>query len=260
MSEATKSEIAFKVAIVTGASRGIGYACALSLAAAGFRVFLAADGTEEELASATAACNSVHPHGAESAFGIFDLANPAMASKIASAAHEALGRVDVLVNNAAIRIRRPFGEFSAEDFDRVFAVNLRGAFLLSQAVLPFLRDVGGGRIIHMASQLGIVADRGAALYSMTKAAIIHLTRVMALELAPENILVNAVSPGPVGTEYYMQRLQREPDLLRQRLEAVPANRLGTPAEIAEVVTFLASTGATYLQGHNLVVDGGYIIH
>jgi NAD(P)-dependent dehydrogenase (short-subunit alcohol dehydrogenase family) len=260
MGSSISSDCVSKVAIVTGASRGIGHACALSLAAAGFRIFLAADGTEEELASASAACNTLHPHGAKSEFGLFDLADPAAASSIASAAHGALGRVDVLVNNAAIRIRRPFGEFSAEDFDRVFAVNLRAVLLVSQAVLSFLRDVGGGRIIHMASQLGMVADRGAALYGMTKVAIIQLTRVMALELAPENILVNAVSPGPIGTGYYLQRLQREPGLLKQRIEAVPANRLGTPEEIAEVVTFLASTGATYLQGHNLVVDGGYVIH
>lgn len=260
MSEDPSTAENHKVAIVTGASRGIGRACSLALAKAGFRVFLAAEGTEQELAEATAACDLAHPRGARSEFGVFDLADPIAAASIGKAAHETFGRVDVLVNNAAIRIRRPFGEFSSDDFDKVFAVNLRAVLLLSQAVLPFMRQVGGGRIIHMASQLGVVADSGASLYGMTKAAMIHLTRIMALELAPENILVNAVSPGPIGTEYYLQRLQREPELLQQRLQAVPANRLGTPEEIAEVVVFLASTGAAYIQGHNLVVDGGYVIH
>lgn len=248
------------VAIVTGASRGIGMACAKALAKAGFRIFLIAEGTEDELAAVTAACTREHPQEASSQFAIFDLEDSGAAAQIVAAAHAALGRVDVLVNNAGIRIRRPFGEFSPEDFDRVFAVNLRAAVLLSQAVLPLMRQAGGGRIIHIASQLGIVADPGSALYGMTKAALIHLTRVMALELAAENILVNAVSPGPIATEYYLQRLEREPDLLHQRLASVPAKRLGAPEEVAEVVTFLATTKAAYIQGHNLVVDGGYVVH
>ena len=249
-----------KVAIVTGASRGIGAACATALARAGFQVYLVADGTQDELRAVAAACECAHPDAAPCRFGMFDLAEPSSATAITAAAGDAFGRIDVLVNNAAIRIRRPFGEFSAEDFDRIFAVNLRATLLLSQAVLPFMRQAGTGRIIHMASQLGLVADPGATLYGMTKAALIHLTRIMALELAQENILVNAVSPGPIGTEYYLQRLQREPALLEQRLAAVPAKRLGTPEEIAEAVVFLASTPATYIQGHNLVVDGGYIVH
>jgi len=249
-----------KVAVVTGASRGIGAACAIYLARAGFQIFLVADGTEEELRARTAECENTHPEKARCAYAIFDLADPAAAETIANAAHNELGRIDVLVNNAAIRIRRPFGEFSSGEFDKLFAINLRAVLLLSQAVLPFMRDVGGGRIIHMASQLGMVADPGSALYGMSKAALIHLTRVMALELAAENIIVNSVSPGPIGTEYYLQRLSREPDLLERRLSAVPAKRLGTPEEIAAAVTFLASTEATYIQGHNLVADGGYIIH
>ncbi|MCC6609268.1 MAG: SDR family oxidoreductase [Burkholderiales bacterium] len=248
-----------RAAVVTGASRGIGAACAIALARAGFQVFLVADGTEDELRAVATACEHAHPDAAPCAFGVFDLAESSSAKAIAAAAYDAFHRIDVLVNNAAIRIRRPFGEFSAEDFDRIFAINLRAALLLSQAVLPFMRRAGGGRIIHMASQLGLVADPGAALYGMTKAAMIHLARIMALELAQENILVNAVSPGPIGTEYYLQRLRREPGLLEQRLAAVPAKRLGTPEEVAEAVVFLASTAATYIQGHNLVVDGGYII-
>lgn len=249
-----------KVAIVTGASRGIGAACAVDLARSGFQVYLVADETAEELREVTIACESAHPRKARCAYGLFDLADPAAAKAIAGTAHRELGRIDVLVNNAAIRIRRPFGEFSSDDFDKVFAVNLRAVVLLSQAVLPLMRELGGGRIIHMASQLGIVADPGSALYGMSKAAMIQLTRVMALELATENIIVNAVSPGPIGTEYYLKRLEREPDLLERRLSAVPAKRLGTPEEIAAAVTFLASTQATYIQGHNLVIDGGYIVH
>jgi NAD(P)-dependent dehydrogenase (short-subunit alcohol dehydrogenase family) len=249
-----------KVAIITGASRGIGAACAIDLARAGFRIFLVADETEAELQTISAACRQAHPTNAASEYGIYDLSDPGAALAITQAAQAAFGRIDVLVNNAAIRIRHPFGEFTADEFDKVFAVNLRATFLLSQAVLPAMRALGGGHIIHMASQLGLVADPGAALYGMTKAAMIHLTRIMALELAAENICVNAVSPGPIGTEYYLKRIEREPALLAQRLAAVPAKRLGTPEEIAAAVTFLATAQASYIHGHNLVVDGGYVVH
>lgn len=248
-----------KVAVVTGASRGIGRATARALAAAGIRVFLVADGTEEELESAIAECRAAHPAKAEAHYGIFDLERADAAQAIVDATLAAFGRVDILVSNAGIRIRRPYTEFSAADFDRIVAINLRAGFLLSQAVVPAMRAAGGGRIIVIASQLGIVADPGAALYGMTKAALIHLTRSLALELAADGIMVNAVSPGPIATEYYEQRLQREPELLQRRLEAIPLKRLGRTEEVADLVTYLATTSATFIHGSNVVIDGGFVI-
>jgi NAD(P)-dependent dehydrogenase (short-subunit alcohol dehydrogenase family) len=248
-----------RVAVVTGASRGIGRAAARALAGAGMDVFLAAEGTEEELRAACAECTAAGA-GARARYGVFDLSQPSAAEAVAAGAMAAFGRIDVLVNNAGIRIRKPFGEFSADDFDAVVAVNLRAAFLLSQAVLPAMRAAGEGRIIHMASQLGMVADPGGALYGLTKAALIQLTRSMALELAPEGILVNAISPGPIATDYYQARLDREPELLKRRLASLPIGRLGTPEEIADTVAFLATTTVKFMTGANLVVDGGYVIH
>ena len=145
-------------------------------------------------------------------------------------------------------------------FSRVAAVNLRAPFFASQAVLPLMREAGGGRIIHVASQLGSVAARDTALYSATKAALIQLTRSMALELAGENILVNAVSPGPTATEYLKKHAYKTPEERAQRLGTVPMGRFGEPPEIANAVLFLASGDASFVHGHNLVVDGGYIIH
>lgn len=249
-----------KVAIVTGASRGIGRATARALAAAGLRVFLVADGTREELEAACAECEAAHPRRAKMGWGAFDLGAADVAQSVVSAALAACGRLDVLVSNAGIRIRRPFGEFTAADFDQVVAVNVRAGFLLAQASVAPMRAAGGGRIIFMASQLGIVADPGAALYGLTKAALIHLAKSLALELAPDGITVNAVSPGPIGTEYYEQRLQREPELLKRRLAAIPLGRLGRPDEVAAAVTFLATTEATFVHGSNLVIDGGFVIH
>ena len=247
-----------RAAIITGASRGIGRAIALALAQAGLDLYLVADGTQDELESACAECKRAG--AARAAYGLFDLSRAASTGAIAKAALDAHGRIDVLVNNAGIRIRHPFGQFKADEFDAVVAVNLRAAFLLSQAVLPAMRAAGGGRIVHIASQLGLVADPGSALYGITKAGLIHLTRSMAYELGPEGILVHAVSPGPILTEFYRQRLQREPDLLGRRLARSPVGRLGTPEEIAEVVAFLVTTSATFMTGGNVVVDGGYITH
>jgi NAD(P)-dependent dehydrogenase (short-subunit alcohol dehydrogenase family) len=249
-----------KVAIVTGASRGLGRACSKALSKAGYVIYLVADGSREELTAAADECAACHPRGEASRYGVFDLRDPCAPEQVASAASDTFGRIDLLLNNAGIRVRRSFGEFTADDFDRVFGVNVRAALLLSQAVLPEMRRAGGGRIIHMASQLGLVADPGATIYGMTKAALIQLTRNMALELATEGIVVNAVSPGPIATDYYLARIEREPELLEQRLAAVPAKRLGTEEEVAAAVTFLATTDATYIQGHNLVIDGGFVIH
>lgn len=246
-----------RVALVTGASRGLGRAIAIALAAAGMRVFLVADGTRAELAAAAQACEAAHPRGAPMASGAFDLALPDAPRAAVEAALGAFGRLDVLVSNAGIRLRRPFLECTADDFDRMVAVNLRAGFLLAQAATPALRAAGGGRIIFVASQLGIVADAGAALYGMTKAALIHLAKSLALELAADGISVNAVSPGPIAAEPGAQ--DRDPELLARRLAAIPLQRLGRPDEVAAAVTFLATTEATFVHGANLVVDGGFVI-
>jgi NAD(P)-dependent dehydrogenase (short-subunit alcohol dehydrogenase family) len=247
-----------KIALVTGASRGIGRATARALAGAGANVFLIADGTREQLEAAAAECQQAFA-GARAEFGVFDLADPTAPQRIVDAAAKAFGRIDVLVNNAGIRIRKPFGEFTNADFDLGVAVNLRAPFMLSQAVLPVMRRQRGGRIIHVASQLGSVATPNSALYGLAKAGLIHLTKSMALELAPENIMVNAVSPGPTETEYMHERWKNEPGIREKRVAEIPLGRYGSPEEIAEAILFLAATDAQFIQGHNLVIDGGYNI-
>jgi NAD(P)-dependent dehydrogenase (short-subunit alcohol dehydrogenase family) len=242
-----------KVALVTGASRGIGRETALALAAKGFTLFVAAEGTVGELDAVVTDCRQ---RGAPDArHAVADLSQPGAAETMVAAALAAFGRIDVLVNNAGIRCRKPFGTFTRADFAAVVEVNLAAAFFASQAVLPAMRLQGGGRIIHVASQHGSVASEENALYGTTKAALIHLARNMAFELAREGIVVNTVSPGPIATQYNLDTWGRQPG----KLETM-TSRVGRPEEIAEAIVFLATTEGSFIHGHDLVVDGGYIIH
>jgi NAD(P)-dependent dehydrogenase (short-subunit alcohol dehydrogenase family) len=248
-----------KVAIVTGASspEGLGAAIARRLAGSGARLLLTADGPRDTLDGVARECAGLQGDPAAVLPHVADLADPLAAVAMVAEAERRFGRVDLLVNNAGIRINRKFGEFSVAEFDQTVAVNLRAPFLASQAVLPAMRRQGGGRIVHIASQLGSVAYQTRTIYGMTKAALIHLGKSMALELAPDNIQVNTVSPGPIATRPI---LDRSPAEQAARLSYVPMARFGRPDEVAEVVHWLLTTEAAYLTGHDLIVDGGYTIH
>jgi NAD(P)-dependent dehydrogenase (short-subunit alcohol dehydrogenase family) len=204
-----------------------------------------------------AACRALAGNAQRIEGRTFDLATPGEAEAMVAAALDALGRVDILCNNAGLRISKPFGDFTRKDFDACIQVNLAAPFFASQAVLPAMRRQGGGRIIHTASQLGLIAAETRAIYGLTKAALIHLTKSMALELAAENILVNAISPGPTSTGPILERARQNPALSKERLARIPLGRFGTPEEIAEIAWFLATTPAAFLQGANIVIDGGY---
>ena len=253
------SSLTGKVALVTGASCGIGRAIAIELAKAGAALYLAADGTREELSAVAAECRS-HNAFCRAEFGLFDIGNADEVQMMVDAAIASLGRVDILVNNAGIRIRHPFGEYSAAEFDKLIGINVRGPFLASQAVIPGMRANGGGRIITIASQNGIVAAANSALYGVSKAALIYMSKAMAFELAKDNVMVNAVSPGPIETEFTRERMEKEPGHRELRASQIPLHRWGKPEEVALAVLFLASTEATFVHGSNLVIDGGYIIH
>jgi gluconate 5-dehydrogenase len=242
-----------QVALVTGASRGLGRVIALDLADEGASLHLVADETEEELAQVAAACAERCP-AARISRATLDLSQPDVPAAMVDAAVGEHGRIDILVNNAGVRIRKPFGQFSADDFDQLMAVNLRAPMLAAQAASTHMRARGAGRIINVASQLGTVTDTNASLYGMSKAALLYLTRAMAVELAQFGIVVNAVSPGTTATEFILTTMTDAQ--LASRMEHIPAGRLGRPDEIAQAVVFLATTPSTFLLGHNLIIDGG----
>lgn len=252
-----------KVAIVTGASSpvGIGAAVARRLAASGARLLLVADESPEAVAKECAGLLGDGDVGTDGVVPLTaDLGDADAVLSMVAEAERRFGRIDLLVNNAAIRLNRNFGDFTAAEFDKAVAVNLRAPFLASQAVLPSMRRQGGGRIVHVASQLGSVAYQTRTIYGMTKAALIHLAKSMALELARENIQVNTVSPGPIATQPLLDRARDQPEESARRMNYVPMGRFGRPDEIGEVVHWLLTTDASFLTGQDLIVDGGYTIH
>ena len=243
-----------KVALVTGSSSGIGKATALALADLGAALYVTAEAGEDALGEVAAACRK--RSGRDARFGIFDLSQVGAAEAMVADALAAFGGINILVNNAGVRRRKPFGTFTQEDFDLLVNVNLRSPFFACQAVLPAMRKAGGGRIINVASQRSLSAKQDISLYGITKAGIAYLSQTMAVELAKEGIGVNTVSPGPIETQYSTDRLADQPEMRQRMTAAVPQGRFGKPEEVAEVIVFLAASNGNYVQGMNILVDGG----
>ena len=241
-----------KVALVTGAGSGIGRAIALALADAGAAVGCAdIDAAAAKATSDAAAGGRAHPLGCD-----VSREDDAVATVTATVA--AFGALHVLVNAAAAT--DPNGsvlDLTRADWDRVFAVNVTGAFLMSKAALPAMITAGGGSIIHIASQLGRVGGEKRAVYCATKGALIQLAKAMAIDHAAQNIRVNTLSPGAVATQRLVYRYG---DMETARRLGGPKhllNRLGEPDEIAHAALYLASDASSFMTGSDLLVDGGY---
>ncbi len=253
-----------RVAVITGTSspQGIGRAIARRFAAAGASLYLVAGrGTAAQLREAVAECRQLGKGlGGSCRSGVHDLAAPGAPEKMIEVADRLFGRIDVLVNNAATSVKLDFGEIPRDRVEEVLAVNLLAPFFASQAVLPTMRRQKGGRIIHVGSQLGSVANDKRAVYGMSKAALAYLAKAMAYELAPDGIIVNTISPGPTLTGVVAAAMQKDSRLEKQRKAYMRINRLGRPQEIADVAFFLATGAPVLLPGQHILGDGGYTSH
>jgi NAD(P)-dependent dehydrogenase (short-subunit alcohol dehydrogenase family) len=239
-----------KVAIVTGAARGIGLGIARWFLARGHSVAMLDidEATLQAAAHELGGPPRVLPLGC-------DVADPAQVRAAMEAVDRAFGRADALVNNAGVAIFKPIGDTTFEEWRSVLAVNLDGPFLCTQACVPLMRRHGGGSVVNIASISGLRASTLRVAYGTSKAALIHLTKQQAVELGTVGIRVNAVAPGPVETE--MAKQVHTPAIRKDYHDVIPLNRYGLVEEIAEVVGFLCSDAAGYVNGQVLAADGGF---
>jgi 3-oxoacyl-[acyl-carrier protein] reductase len=237
-----------KVALVTGASRGIGAACALTLGRAGYRVAVHYRGAEDK---ARAVCAGL-PDGQGVPFK-FDLAEAGACQELVKVVKDELGAIDVLVNNAGVAIDQLLAFAKPEDFDVLLATNLKPVFLLSKFAAKVMIRQKGGRIINLSSVVGHTGNPGQSMYAATKAAITGFTQSIAQELAGFGILCNCVAPGFIETD--MTGALKE-ETRQAILGRVPLKRLGRPEEVGDVVAFLASPAASYVTGTTIHVNGG----
>jgi 3-oxoacyl-[acyl-carrier protein] reductase len=234
------------VALVTGASRGIGAATARALACDGWAIGVNYRGDE---AGAAATVAAIEADGGRAYAVRADIADPAAAGPLVDAIEERLGPVVCLVNNAGIRADALSPQLSDEDWDGVVETNLSGAFRLTRRVIGPMIRARRGRIVNVASIVGQRANPGQANYAAAKGGLIAFTKTVAAEVARRGVTVNAVAPGLIETDM-------TEDVGEQLLAAVPARRAGTPDDVAACVRFLASDGAAYVTGTTLTVDGG----
>ncbi len=238
-----------RTALVTGSTRGIGRAIAEALAAAGARV--AVVGRDQAKAAEAAAAIG----GGAQGFAA-DVGDPASITALIAAVEQAFGQIDILVNNAGLTRDNILFRLKDDDWDTVVDANLRGAFLTIRATARGMIKRRWGRIINIASIVGITGNKGQANYAASKAGLIGLTKSVAKELGSRNVLVNAVAPGFIETD---MTAAMTPEARAALSGQIPLERLGSPRDIAGVVTFLASDYASYITGQTLVVDGGMVM-
>ncbi len=237
-----------KTAIVTGATQGIGLACAQRLVAEGARVMLA--DVRPEGAQAAAAL------GEQARFFRADVSVKADVDALVAATLAEFGRIDILINNAGVTHAASFLDLEEDDFDRVLRINLKSMFLCGQAVAREMVKQGSGCVINMSSVNAELAIPNQVPYVVSKGGVNQLTRVMALNLAPHGIRVNGIGPGTILTELAKQAVLGSPEARHTILSRTPLGRCGEPEEVASIAAFLASDDASYMTGQTLYADGG----
>jgi NAD(P)-dependent dehydrogenase (short-subunit alcohol dehydrogenase family) len=243
-----------RVALVTGASKGLGKAIALALAGAGADIALYAR-NKEDLQAVKA---SVEALGRRAEVFCVDVLDQHAVADNVKGTLEAFGQIDILVNNAGVNVRKPVLELAPEEWDLVVNTNLKGYFLMARAVVPAMLSRGSGKVINMASILGAVALPSQLAYASSKGGVIQMTKVMALEWAKQGVQVNAIGPTYFETPLVAQ-LRNDPERYNFIVDRTPMGRWGQPEELSGLVIFLASRASDFITGQTIFIDGGWTI-
>ena len=242
-----------RVALVTGGSRGLGFVMAQALAEAGADVVVTSRKKENAEASAAAITQAT---GRRALGIVVDVTDAGKINEMVQTTLETFGRIDILVNNAGINIRKPIEEFDEASWDQVQMTNLKAPFLCCQAVGRQMKEQRSGRIINIASMLGLTGLPERSAYCASKAGLIQLTKVLALEWASYNVTVNALCPGPFATDLNLPVINN-PQANQYFIDHIPLGRWGRPEELKGVITFLASDASSFMTGAAVAFDGGW---
>jgi NAD(P)-dependent dehydrogenase (short-subunit alcohol dehydrogenase family) len=245
-------DLSDRTAIVTGGNRGIGFAIAEGLARQGARVVIANRNEEGGLAAA----QRLLDQGLRAEAVTADVSLGASVAHLVDSVLQRHGRIDILVNSAAVITRKPVEEFTEEEWDRIMNTNLRGAFLCCRDVGRHMIERRKGKIINISSNVSQVVQPLRSVYCVSKAGLSHLTRALGLEWAPYGVNVNAIGPGPTITELNQKYFEENPRDLQARIDSIPMGRMGKPGDHVGAALFLASEASDYMTGPTLIVDGG----
>jgi NAD(P)-dependent dehydrogenase (short-subunit alcohol dehydrogenase family) len=241
-----------RVAVITGASKGLGKAMALSLAAEGARIALVSRSLEQ----LNEVGRAVKEAGGEARVFQADVSAEDQVRKLEREVAGAFGKIHILINNAGMNLRKPLVDFTLEEWHRVLDTNLTSVFLMCRSFVPHMKGEGYGRIINMASTMSWVSLPGRAAYSASKSALLGVTRALALELAADSVTVNAISPGPFATEMNTALMQN-PEVNQQFISKIPLGRWGRVEEIGNLALYLCSEEAGFITGTDILIDGGW---
>ncbi len=246
-------DLSGRVALVTGGNGGIGLGIAMGLAQAGAAIVIAGRRSE----SNRDACRAIEKLGVKATDVAVDIADEASCRAMIETAVERLGRIDILVNNAGTAIRKPPEDYTLAEWNEVIETNLTGAFVCAHAAYPHMRDGGGGKIINIGSMLSIFGVSFAVAYAASKGGIVQMTKALACAWAKDNIQANAILPGWIDTPFTETARKQVPGLNERVVARTPAGRWGTPADLAGIAVFLASSASDFVTGAAIPVDGGY---